>query len=141
MAHHRHRLPVFEDLTVDMSPMIDLVFLLLIFFMTSSTLVTHLKEQRVELPVAPEARVVGAFTPRTVINVYADGAFGDERGRALDPDSLAVALRDAATARPDNELLIRSDRRTRHGAVQQVLAAAREAGLTDVVFSTYTAER
>ena len=141
MARRLHHVPAFEDLTLDMSPMIDLVFLLLIFFMTSSTLITHLREQRVELPVAPDARVAQSFTPRLVVNVYADGTFGDARGRSLDQVGLAGLLERAASDRPDDLLLIRSDRRVRHGAVQQVLTAAREAGLHDVVFSTYTADR
>lgn len=129
-----------EEVPVDLSPMIDLVFLLLIFFMTSSTLITFLKDHRVELPITSEARVAQHVTPRVVLNVYQDGSFGDERGRPLGGKALPRYLNQKSSQRPDIQLQIRSDRRVAHEAVKIVLRAARSSGIEQVIFSTHTSE-
>ena len=136
----RLRLPEFDDLSIDMSPMIDLVFLLLIFFMTSSTIITYLKDKAVSLPVATDARVPKLITPRVVVNVYPDGAFADERGRALNQTSLRAYLNQAATKEPDVRLLVRPDRSVAHASVQALLKEARGAGIHDIIFAAYTSD-
>jgi biopolymer transport protein ExbD len=129
-----------EDVPIDMSPMIDLVFLLLIFFMTSSTLITFLKDRRVDLPVAIEARIPQRVIPRLVVNVYQDGSIGDEKGNSLDEYSLPQYLRKGTEGRTDVRLQIRSDRRVAHAAVKSVLRSARSNGIERVIFSSYKAE-
>ena len=142
MKTRRHlHLPTFEELELDLSPMIDLVFLLLIFFMTSSTLITFLKDRRVDLPVADEARVPLVVTARFIVNVYEDGSIGDEHGRALTPPDLTRRLRADRARLPSLRLHVRPDRRVAHAAVHRVLTAARDAGVTDVVFGAYTSDR
>ena len=128
-------------MSVDLSPMIDLVFLLLIFFMTSSTIITYLKDQRVMLPVAEDARVPKAVKQRVIINVYENGDAGDEHGVRLSRTEMAARLRAAVGARPEVRLQIRPDRRVAHGAVKQVLETAREAGIRNVIFTAYTSDR
>jgi biopolymer transport protein ExbD len=123
-----------------MSPMIDLVFLLLIFFMTSSTIITYLKDKSVSLPVAADARVPKLITPRVVVNVYPDGALADERGRALNESTLRAYLQAATAKEPDVRLLVRPDRSVAHASVQTLLQEARKAGIHDVIFATYTSE-
>ncbi len=136
----RLRLPEFDDLSIDMSPMIDLVFLLLIFFMTSSTIITYLKDKSVSLPVAADARVPKLITPRVVVNVYPDGSLADERGRAMNEATLRAYLQDAAVNEPDVRLLVRPDRSVAHASVQQLLREARKAGIYDIIFAAYTSD-
>ena len=141
MKTRRHlRLPAFEELDLDLSPMIDLVFLLLIFFMTSSTLITFLKDRRVTLPVADQARVPMMVTARVIVNVYADGSIGDEHGRTLTPAALTRKLAAEHRRTPAVRLHVRPDRHVAHAAVQRVLIAAREAGVTDILFGAYTSD-
>lgn len=123
-----------------MSPMIDLVFLLLIFFMTSSTIITYLKDKSVSLPVAADARVPKLITPRVVVNVYPDGSLADERGRAMNEATLRAYLQDAAVNEPDVRLLVRPDRSVAHASVQQLLREARKAGIYDIIFAAYTSD-
>jgi biopolymer transport protein ExbD len=133
---HLH-LPAFDDLQIDLSPMIDLVFLLLIFFMTSSTIITYLKDRRVELPVAEDAQAPVRGSARVVINVYADGTLGDERGNPLSRERLPSYFRQAQLRDPEVKVHVRPDRRVAHISVKQVLAAAKEVELYDVVFSAH----
>ena len=142
MKSRRHvHMPSFEDLNVDLSPLIDLVFLLLIFFMTSSTLITFLKDKRVELPIAEQARVPIAATPRLIVNVYENGSIGDEHGRRIDEAKLRHLMRTTIERNPLVRAHIRPDRHVAHAAVQRVLNVARGVGITDVVFAAYTSDR
>ena len=50
------KLPQKDDVAIDMAPMIDMVFLLLIFFMVASV-VTELEKVEVEIPEAKYAKV------------------------------------------------------------------------------------
>jgi len=136
---HLH-LPEFEALDIELAPMIDLVFLLLIFFMTSSTMISFVKDRRVALPVSAEARVPRVVGQRLVLNVYKDGTWGDERGRQLTEADVEHALANARRLDTATRLQIRADRETAHGAVKRLLAASRRAGITDVLFSTFTSE-
>lgn len=130
-----------EDVDIDMSPMIDLVFLLLIFFMTGSTMFATLQDRRVALPTADDARVPKSLRSRFVVNVYENGAYGDEQGAPLDLDQAQHRLRGAVLADPSTRLVIRSDRRVAHGAVRRLLDQAVAAGVDRVTFSAYTADR
>ena len=61
------------DLDMDMSPMIDLTFLLLIFFMVSSHLIKVQIDKRVNPPVAANSAVAEVVAGRIVVNILADG--------------------------------------------------------------------
>jgi len=130
--------PAFEECDVDLSPLIDLVFLLLIFFMTSSTIITYLKDSRIDLPISEDARVPEAVTHRVLINVYEDGRLGDEHGAPIDPATLEDRFRKLAAL--GTKVQVRPDRRVKHGDVKQVLNAARSAGIEEVIFTAYTSE-
>ena len=62
------KLPAREDAAVDMAPMIDLVFLLLIFFMVASV-VTELEKVEVEIPESNYAKVPEDTKGRMMLSV------------------------------------------------------------------------
>jgi biopolymer transport protein ExbD len=90
--------------------------------------------------VADGARVPLVVTARFVVNVYADGSMGDEHGRTLSAPELTRRLASERTRTPTVRLHVRSDRHVAHAAVQRVLSAARDAGVTDVIFGAYTSD-
>lgn len=142
MAKHRKRfVPPEPDLVMDMSPMIDLVFLLLIFFLTNSQMINYLKDPNVKVPVADSARVPKLVQGRIVFNVYNDGQILSERSVPLTPAEVTRIVAQRKTETPDLRLHVRADRRTPHEAVQKLIAASAEAGVTDVIFSTYVTDR
>jgi len=131
-----------EEAEVEMSPMIDLVFLLLIFFMTSSTMLTYAKDKRVKIPIAEDSRVPKLIKSRVVLNVYADGKIRDEkRTQEYTPGQVTELMARARERNPDTRLHLRADRRVPHSAVKRVIAASAEAGVNDIILSTYVSDK
>jgi biopolymer transport protein ExbD len=141
-ARRRQAFPGLEenDLEIDMSPMIDLVFLLLIFFMTGSTMFSYLQDPRVALPVADAAQVPRTLRSRLLVNVYENGTYADEQGHTMSLEELREHFRGALLADPGIRLFVRSDRRVAHGAVRRLLNTAADAGLDRVIFAAYTTD-
>lgn len=127
-----------KNLVIDMSPMIDLVFLLLIFFMTSSRLISYLQDPNVAVPIAYEAKVSKNIEGRYVINVYADGSIHTGDGRVeLSLKQLEQRIARFRETTPNAKLLLRADRSVRHEKVREVIQASVRGGVSDVVFATF----
>ena len=131
-----------QDLDLNMSPMIDMVFLLLIFFMAGSTMITFHRDKRVVVPVAQDAKVPELVAARTIINVYADGTIRDERGRRqLTVDEVRGILAAAKASDPGTRLRLRADRRVPHEYVKRVITASAEAGVNEVIIGTFVSDK
>ncbi|MFP4559686.1 MAG: ExbD/TolR family protein [Thiohalorhabdus sp.] len=122
--------------TIELTPLIDVVFLLLIFLMISTTFVSRTGLQ-VQVPEADSARA-NPDDERVEVMVTEEGDFlvdGDELEEDTD---LATALgRHAEDAKGEEAplLVIRADRNARHGAVVEAMDAGAEAGLGRVAVS------
>lgn len=127
---------------MNMSPMIDLVFLLLIFFMIASTLITYKKDPRVMIPVASAAQVPKIVEGRVIVNVYEDGTLRDESGKkTLTPEQVEFIMAAAKARNPKTRLHVRTDKRAKHSAVKEVIAASARGGVTNVIFSTFVTDK
>ncbi len=125
------------DPTLDMSPMIDLVFLLLIFFMIASTMITFKKDPKVVIPIASASMKAKMVSQRIVINIYDDGTVADEQSNIISVDQIETMMQQAKSQNPDTKLHLRSDQRVSHKAVKDVIAASARGGVNEVIFSTY----
>ncbi len=125
---------------VNMSAMIDLVFLLLIFFMVASKMITVPQIEGVEIPIAVEARVPKDAQGRVVINVRRDGAILDLREQILQPLDVQRIMEAAKRANPKTRLHLRVDKDVAHKHVEEVMQASARGGVSDVIFSTFVAE-
>lgn len=131
-----------EELEINMSPMIDMVFLLLIFFMAGSTMITFQHDRRVKVPVAADSRVPELIASRVIINVYADGRISDEYGqlnlRVEDVRTMLAAARerDAAT-----RLHLRADRRVAHEKVKEIITASADAGVNEIIIASFVSDK
>ena len=138
-----------EDAALDMSPMIDMVFQLIIFFMVTATLVTLKKDPDVVVPVAPKGQVSDSSTGRVLVNVYSDevmrkkgfnSPFSNEAMEELAFDQITELVRnakeknDAAGIKP-TMLMLRGDRGSLVRRSKEALAAAGAAGVNDVIFA------
>ena len=125
-----------ESPEIGLTPLIDVVFLLLIFFMVSTTF-----ERRSELNVElPDASAGARQQDAAVIDVVIDAAgVVTIEGRVLDDPGdgeLTRALADAAQGlNPAPPLVVSADARTPHQAVVTVMDAARRAGLYKLTFA------
>lgn len=126
-----------EQVDINMAPFIDVVFLLLIFFMVSTT---FLKEGSLELSL-PEASPAPteARADALELQIDAEGAYALE-GRPLanrQPATIRRALEQAqAEAGQALPVIIRADARTPHQAVVTALDAAGQAGIKQLGIAT-----
>lgn len=129
-----------DDAWIDLAPLIDVVFLLLIFFMTSTTFV---RESRLRIDL-PDVDSAPTQADRTAIELQIDaaGRYAID-GQALagaNRGSLSAALRAALRAGGGGEgrrhLVIVADAETTHQAVVRALEAASAAGIVDVDIAT-----
>lgn len=126
--------------TVELTPLIDVVLLLLIFFMVSTTFLRH-RAIAVALPDAASAVPVEARAVPLLVQVGAAGEmFVDGRPLAnAGANALAAAL--AARYEAGRPLRLAADRNARHEVVMRVLDAAARAGFVDVQLATSPARR
>ena len=114
---------------VELTPLIDVVLLLLIFFMVSTTFLRQ-RAIAVALPEAATASPAAARPAPLEVEVGASGETLVDGRRLANAGGLLEAL--AAEHHPGRPLLLAADRDARHYAVVRVLDAARRAGFVDV---------
>ena len=121
MANRRRR----REPSINLAPLVDIVFLLVIFFMVSSTFITPETGLPIDLPQATsgEARPEGAPT----VVVQADGQVF-WKGDPIDDASLLASLRAELAQDPVGTVILRADRKTPHGRAVQVMDVIRRAG-------------
>ena len=135
-----------EELPMDMSSMIDLVFLLLIFFMVSSHLIIVQIDKRVQPPTATNAQVAKNATGRVVVNVLEDGTvFAQDEVELPTTESITEYVESARIRNTENSLPtrlnLRADKQVDTRVIKRVIKAAGEAGVSDVIFGSYVVEK
>ncbi len=128
-----------EEVSVNLTPLIDVVFLLLIFFMVSTTFTkeTHLE---INLPEA-EGEVVEAQTDLIEVTVSVDGDFS-VNGQALlnsQPATLRRAIMDQAGDNRKLPFVISADANTPHQSVVTVMDVAGKLGFAGLSITTQQA--
>jgi biopolymer transport protein ExbD len=125
-----------EGSLIDMAPMIDCVFLLLIFFIVSSVFVA---DPGIVVEKPDVAGTVSADQNALLLAISADERIYFD-GQELALDQVASVLRQAAFGK-DQPLIIRADQAARHGIFAKVYAEAKRAGIPQVQFATAQAGR
>ena len=125
-----------EDPELNLTSLIDVVLLLVIFFMVSTTFV---EEGRllIELPTASELPVARPQDP-IVVTVTAQGSYRvNEKGLVNNaPETLRAALVRESEGERDRPLTIRADARATHQTVVTVMDIAARLGFTQVNIAT-----
>ena len=139
MARKRKSSFAGQKARIDLSPMIDLVCLLLIFFMIASTAITYPKITGLTVPDATVGRTPDLTQSRVVINIFKDGRVVDGTGTVeLSLDDVEVLMAEQKAAMPTIQLHLRADKETPHKKVKDVIAASARGGVSKVIFSTRT---
>ena len=132
-----------DELKVDMSPMIDMVFLLLIFFIVASTVIVVKQDKEVKPPVADHSVKAKDGKGRIVINVREDGTYLDEIGNTTFADVEAITdyvkkAKDLEVSKGLTPVIhLRADKDVSFQHVRKVIRASASAGVDKVVFSVY----
>ena len=131
-----------EEVAISLTPLIDVVFLLLIFFMVStsfskeSRINLRLPSSNLSLEAPPEEEVI-------LINISEQGQYSLKRGYdssvmkfiGSDAVELSERLQLLASGWSDPVVIIRADRMASHQSVITALDAAQRAGLLKLTFS------
>jgi biopolymer transport protein ExbD len=124
---------------INLTPMIDVVFLLLIFFLTATTFAREEVELDLRLPEA-RSGVEGTNAHPLIVQVFADGRITFE-GREVTLEALRQKLQAAAARNQQQSVLVRGDKLAQFGIGIQVLDACRLARLSKVDFAALPGNR
>lgn len=118
-----------------MTPMIDVVFLLIIFFLVSSHLAKRETRMPLDLPTAGSYRTPDPANQRLTLQITADGRV--QAGATLvAPEQIAVLLaghrRDHG---PNAAVRIRTDKFATYGTIEPLLRDIAAAGIVDITFA------
>jgi biopolymer transport protein ExbD len=125
-----------EELTFQLTPMIDMTFLLLIFFMVTTKISKEQIKQEIKLPVASNASIPPEASNRDVISIDDQGRYFIAQTPA-DKKQLANHLKQRFESTPPLRLYIRADKNTPGKQIKEVMKMAADAGALDVIFGSY----
>ncbi|HOU21931.1 MAG: biopolymer transporter ExbD [Kiritimatiellae bacterium] len=120
---------------VPLTPMIDVVFLLLCFFVTSQIFAQWETEIDITLPTAATGSVPQRLPGEVIINVRADGTTV-VNGQVLDAAGLRSMMDRLVELFPGQPVLLRADKTTAYEHVVRVLDTCRQADLWNISFAT-----
>jgi biopolymer transport protein ExbD len=134
---------------VELVPLIDCVFLLLIFFMCAATMSKVDAPTSVKLPIASNAAEQKDPSRRGTVNVVPVGSLTpngelatEERpfmvfGKLVNEEELTKAMEERLKSEPALRLYLRADRNVKFAVVRRAMGACAAAGVSDVIFATY----
>jgi len=129
------------DDEINMAPMIDMVFLLLIFFMVASQLAS-LERVPVKLPVADESKVPEEVLDRQLITVRPADASGEEAEifmsmNSIDLETFTTQIGDMYIANENLKVYLRVDKDVKYKHIKEIMNACASVGIVDVIFATF----
>ena len=124
-----------EESSLDMTPLVDVVFLLIIFFMLSTTFIV-LPGIQVNLPKASSEKVT-VEREEIVLSVDEKGEFYFNKDRVSD-ETMRARLDNAATGNKEVQILLKGDTGAQYGRVVGLLDMIRACNLHRVAIMTST---
>jgi len=121
------------------APMIDIVFLLLCFFVASQMFAQWESEIDIKLPTAETGNIPERLPGEIIINVRQDGTTVVNR-QTLGPGDLLKMLSSVSRDFPGQPVLIRADRATAYEHVVRALDLCRQADIWNISFATAGSE-
>jgi biopolymer transport protein ExbD len=130
-----------DNIDLNLTPLIDVVFLLLIFFMVSTTFEQQSK-LKIDLPQAA-ASATEQKQESVIIAIDAKGRFfiNDRQLVNTQLETLKIALRKTVGDNKDTPLVLRADAKTPHQSVVMAMDAAAQLGLTRLSIATLDSQQ
>ncbi len=125
-----------ETPSINLTAMIDVVFLLLIFLLVAAKFHDQEREMALELPQVAEDGTLPLTTAKATINVRGNGEIYLER-EPVTLAQLSQRLRATRLAQPQFGVLVRGDAEGRYQRIAEVLGACRTAGIREVGVSVH----
>ncbi|MCR9118635.1 MAG: biopolymer transporter ExbD [bacterium] len=126
--------------TLNMTPMIDIVFLLVIFFMVGTKFTELEHNLELEVPAVASADTLTAAPKKRIINVFRDGHIELDDAEVT-TEVLREKLEAAKANYPDVGVIVRGDGKGEFEKVAGVLGVVREAGIAEMAISVRIANQ
>jgi len=119
-----------------LAPMIDMTFLLLIFFMVTTKITKEKKKLDIALPIASAAQVPDDLSGREIINLDDQGRYflGD---RLVSEKELKAYMKQRLIDFPPLRIYVRADARTPAKEMKKMMRICAEAGAIEVIFGSH----
>lgn len=125
-----------DEVGFQLAPMIDMTFLLLIFFMVTTKITKEQKKMDIKLPIAASAKTPDDFSGREIVNI-------DDEGRIFTGDTLVTQtelrtyLQKRLAAVPPLIVYVRADSQTDVSVIKEVMRTCASAGAIQVIFGSH----
>jgi biopolymer transport protein ExbD len=129
-----------DDVGMQIAPMVDITWIMIIFFMVTNEIVENEFDIPVELPIATAAVVPRDTEGRVIVNIDSAGGYhiGSE---ATDLAGLTAHLKRRLIEHPPLKVYLRADAQTAALRTKEFYRACAEAGAVEVVLGTFNSDR
>lgn len=118
-----------ERPSVNVTPLVDMMFILIIFFLVTTQFQQEERDIQVNLPETRTGETLSsAARSLIVINVRRNGNYVI-RDKIMSPDELRDLIVQAVARNPDQKVLVRADKQALHGYVAAAIALCKQAGI------------
>ena len=117
---------------IDIAPLVDVVFLLVIFFAASTT---FLETSGLQLELPESDATSSRESDELAVYLAADGELGFD-DETITKEELGVRLREALADRESKIVVLRADTATSHGKVVEIMDLIRESGAEGMTVAT-----
>ena len=120
-----------EDVEIDMTPMLDIVFIMLIFFIVTASFV---KEAGVDVIRPPAQTAVSKDKGNILIAITENGQIWIDR-RQVDPRNLRSNIERLHGENPQGAIVVQADRKSQNHLLNAVMDAAKAAGVSQIAIA------
>lgn len=138
MNFRRHAKP--EVYGFQIAPMVDILLVLLVYFIITWNFSLSEKELDVKIPSASHSKETQAYVGQVVVNVKSDGTIYFNR-KEIGSDELVAKLRELARLYPDQAVILRGDQDAAYKSIINVLDICRQANIWNVAFAAAGVQR
>lgn len=125
-----------EEVSLELTPLIDMVFQLLIFFLLTTTFAVNVRQGglQVDLPRAKSAQIP-SLSRQVVIAILKDGRMV-VGGKTVSDEQLRDKLKQVAKQNPQTMVVVQADKTVAHGHVVHAMDLAANLGLKRLAIAT-----
>lgn len=113
---------------INMSSLLDVMFILIIFFLATTTFKEQEVDEAVSLPVQSKGKALSQENKLIVINVRKSGTYV-MLDQQVTVEEMEAMVKESLEEDPEMKVLVRADQEALHGWVAQAISICRNAGI------------
>ena len=117
-----------EEAEINLTPMLDIVFIMLIFFIVTATFV---RESGIDVVKPPDSKVQKQSKKSILVRIDENGLVWVDR-RRVDIRAVRANIERLHAERPEAPVVIQSDKKSKTGILVQIMDASRLAGVSNI---------